>query len=92
MVEHIMELYEEALEELMDAQKYVRLMEDAGSDEAKSTYRTLAKQELDHAHMIVQLGDRYHAKAVTGESGAVWHHLKKHLTRWHSNIEREING
>ena len=46
VLEHMMHLYDEALEELMGAEKYAKCMEKSESAEDKSMYRGLAKQEL----------------------------------------------
>ena len=45
-IELMMHHYEEALEELMDAQKYSKMAEHAESPDEKAMYRNLAKQEL----------------------------------------------
>jgi precorrin-6B methylase 1 len=88
ILEHMMKLYEEALEELMDAQKYTKCYEHTEHMDDKSMYRTLARQELEHEAMIVKAGDRLFSGADASDSlHMVWHHLKKHLHDWRSSLE-----
>ena len=89
-LEMMMEHYSEALEELMDAQKYVKMMAHASNPEDRTMYRTLAKQELEHEAMICKsvgnvINDRSEPMLQD-----VWHHLKKHLMDWRGDIERRI--
>ena len=93
-LEHIMEFYEEALEELMDAQKYAKMSEHADHAEHKQMYKNLGKQELEHEAIILAAGDRM----VSGLSGndtetmrMVWHHLKKHLQSWRTDLEHKLS-
>jgi hypothetical protein len=91
ILEHMMKHYNEALEELMDAQKYAKCAARATDAENKNMYRSLAKQELEHEAMIVKAGDRLFATADTADSlHMVWHHLKQHLTDWRSDIEHHM--
>jgi predicted Rossmann-fold nucleotide-binding protein len=92
-LEHIMELYEEALEELMDAQKYAKLAEHTEHPDERQMYHNLAKQELEHEAMIVSTADREVMNVADGEKETmrtVWHHLKKHLHSWREDIEHKI--
>lgn len=91
ILEHMMKLYEEGLEELMDAQKYTKCYEKATSGDDKNMYRTLARQELDHESMLVKAGDRLFSGADADDSlHMVWHHLKKHLNEWRSSLEMRL--
>ena len=91
VLEHMMKLYEEGLDELMDAQKYTKCYEKTESADDKSMYRTLAKQELEHESMIVKAGDRLFAGADSSDSlHTVWHHLKKHLHEWRTSLEMRL--
>lgn len=91
ILEHMMKLYEEGLDELMDAQKYTKCYERTEPAEEKSMYRTLAKQELEHESMIVRAGDRLFSGAQASDSlHMVWHHLKKHLSDWRSSLEMRL--
>ena len=94
MLEHVMELYEEALEELMDAQKYCKRSEHTEHADEKQMYRNLAKQELEHEAMIIATGDREVASITGNEQETmrtVWHHLKKHLQNWRTDLEHKLN-
>mgnify|MGYP002508876410 CR=1 FL=1 len=89
-IELMMHHYEEALEELMDAQKYSKMAEHAESPDDKAMYRNLAKQELEHEAMIVKSGDRHFGEIHEGNLKEVWMHLKKHLHNWKSDIEHKM--
>lgn len=92
-MEHIMGLYEEALEELMDAQKYVKKIHKAANDDEKNMYKVLARQELDHAQMIVKDGDKLAERSdVHDMVKNVWQHLRAHLLDWHSDLYKKISG
>lgn len=91
VLEHMMHLYDEALEELMDAEKYAKCMEKSESAEDKSMYRGLAKQELEHESMLEKSADRLFPANTTDPMHTVWHHLKKHLHGWRSKIEMRMN-
>ena len=91
VLEHLMGLYNEALEELMDAEKYVKCHEKSESTEDKAMYRGLAKQELEHEAALEKAADRL----FTGVSSAdplpqVRMHLKKHLHNWKNRIEMRL--
>jgi hypothetical protein len=57
-IDHMMKLYEEGLDELMGAQKYAKMSHKTENSDEKATYKNMARQELDHAKMIIQMGDR----------------------------------
>lgn len=91
VLEHMMKLYEESLEELMDAQKYVRCYEHTEDAEDKNMYKNLAKQELEHESQLVRAGDRLFSGVDAQDSlHMVWHHLKKHLHEWRSSLELRL--
>ena len=91
MIGKIMEHYDEALEEMMDAQKYMKLAKHTENAEDKNMYRTLAKQELEHEAMIEKSAERL----ISGGDEMlhkVWNHLKKHLHDWKRDIEHKLEG
>lgn len=90
-MEHIMELYEEAIEELMDAQKYHHKAIKASNEDEKIMYKNLARQELEHAHAIVKDGDRCMEKDhATDSEKMVWKHLKGHVMNWHADLHNKV--
>ena len=89
-IEVMMRHYEEALEELMDAQKYAKMAEHTEIQDDRTMYRTLAKQELEHEAMIVKSGDRHFNDIHEGNLREVWMHLKKHLNNWRGDIEHRL--
>ena len=90
-MEHIMGLYEEGLEELMDAQKYWHTVMKSQSEDEKNMYKTLARQELDHAQMIIRDGDKVADKEPNDMIKMVWRHLRGHLLDWHSDLHNKLN-
>ena len=91
ILEHMMHLYDEALEELMDAEKYAKCAEKSESAEDKSMYRSLGKQELDHELMLERAADKLFPGNSTDPMHTVWHHLKKHLHGWRAKIEMRMS-
>lgn len=93
MIEKIMEHYDEALEEMMDAQKYVKLAMRTENMDDRNMYKMLAKQELEHEAMIEKSAERL-LQGVGSEDmlHKVWHHLKKHLHDWKRDIEHKLEG
>lgn len=88
MLEHMMALFDEAVEELMGAEKYAKCMEKTESADDKTMYRGLAKQELEHEMMLEKSGDKMlSGVTATDPMHPVWHHLKRHLHRWRNRIE-----
>lgn len=85
-LERIMEHYNEALEELMDAQKYARCADKAKDGDEKSMYIALAKQEIEHEDRLVKTADRIVESAHDEMLHTVWKHLKKHVTEWRHSI------
>lgn len=91
VLERMMHLYDEALEELMDAEKYAKCVEKSESAEDKSMYRTLGKQELDHELMLERAADKLFPGNSTDPMHTIWHHLKKHLHGWRAKIEMRMS-
>lgn len=90
-MEHLMELYEEGIEELMEAQKYVHKAMKASNEDEKIMYKNLARQELEHAQMFIKDGDRMVEKEGVHEMiKTAWKHLKGHLLDWHADLHRKV--
>lgn len=93
IIDKIMEHYNEALDELMDAQKYQKLAMHAEQSDDMGMYKNLAKQELEHEGMIEKSAERLLSGIGTGDMlHKVWHHLKKHLHNWKRDIEHKLEG
>ena len=91
VLDELMGFYNEALEELMDAEKYVKCYERSETAENKAMYKGLAKQELDHESTLEKASDRLFSGAgMNDQLHHVWHHLKKHLHSWRSKIEMRM--
>ena len=90
VLEHMMHLYDEALDELMGAEKYTKCMEKSESAEDKSMYRGLAKQELEHEMMICKSVANIINERSEPMLRDVWNHLRKHLMNWRGDLEHRI--
>jgi len=91
VIEHMMKLYEEALDELMGAQKYAKCSHRAENTDDKTMYRNMAKQELDHAHSLIKAGDRMFSGTDSADSlKMVWTSLRQHLLDWHGDIDHKL--
>ena len=91
IIERIMEIYNEALEELMGAQKYVKCAHNAATEKDRHMYADMAHEELKHATMLSKSGDNHIAEAEHGHGlHHVWKHLKGHLTDWAEDLTRQI--
>ena len=90
-MEHLMILYEECLEELMDAQNYYHKSMKAVNEDERNMYKVLARQELEHAQMLIKDGDKLVEKDTTNEMVKVaWKHLRTHALDWHSDLHRKL--
>lgn len=88
----IMEHYDDALEELMGAQKYAKIAERCKDKDRKHRYHTMAMQELEHEKNIEADAESVVSEARHDMMTAVWDHLKKHLHSWRKDIETELES
>lgn len=90
-VEHLMEHYNEALEEMMGAQKYAKLSAHSQDKDEQMMYRNMAKQEVEHADMLIKSVDRSFVDVPPSDPvHQMWMHLKKHIHEWREDIEKHI--
>lgn len=93
VIEHMMCLYDEGLDELMGAQNYAKRAHKAEGADEKMMYQNMAKQELDHAFMLMKAGDKLFAGTDAADSlHMVWRSLREHLISWKTKIEHMISG
>jgi hypothetical protein len=91
IIEHIMSLYNEGLEELMGAQKYVKCAHNATNDKDRHMYADMAHEEVKHASMLTKSGDSHITDVEHGYGiHHVWKHLKQHLSDWSEDLVRQI--
>lgn len=91
-IEHMMKLYEEGIEELMGAKKYAKQAHKSTNGDEKNMYRNMARQELEHAQMLINDGDRMYMGGNTEESiKMIWQPLRGHLLEWHADIMKSIS-
>lgn len=90
-IERIMDFYSEALEELMDAQEYLKKSDHASDTDTKAMYKSMARQELEHQQMLCKAALRIvSTEPPESPLHAVWRHLSGHLNNWHNDIEKRI--
>lgn len=81
---HMMEFYSEALDELMGAQEYAKRAHHESKPDVRAVYIRMSRQELEHAEGLKNLGEQM---AKTDPMLAiVWHKLCEHLSDWHKSI------
>lgn len=91
-IEHMMKLYEEGIDELMGAKKYAKQAYKSTNSDEKTMYKNMARQELDHAQMLIRDGDRMYMNDSVDESiKMVWHPLRNHLLEWHADIMKSVS-
>lgn len=91
IIEHIMTLYNESLDELMGAQKYVKCSHHATNDKDRIMYAEMAHEEVKHATMLEKSGDNALMNVDSSHSiHHVWKHLKHHLREWADDLDHQI--
>lgn len=89
-LECVMARYKEALDELMGAQHYAKEAYKAGTQEDRSMYVSMAKQELEHVKHLENSAGRATAAQDSEHERAVWDHLREHIESWRQNILKKI--
>ena len=87
-LDHIMEFYSEALDELMGAQEYAKKACHETNVESRNMYIRMSRQELEHADGLKTMATR-----VAGDDRTlhtVWHHLQGHLDSWKDGIVEKL--
>lgn len=91
-VEHMMKLYEEGIDELMGAQKYSKCSVKAASESERTMYKNMARQELEHAQMLIRDGDKLFMEPNAADSlSMVWKSLREHLLDWHGSLMQKLS-
>ena len=88
----IMEHYDDALEELMGAQKYATTAMHCHDNERRHRYKVMAMQEMEHEATIEKEAEENAEEARHDLLSAVWMHLRKHLHSWRKDIETELEA
>lgn len=89
-LEHILEKYNDALEELMGAQRYAMKACHAESVEERNRYIEMSRDELKHADSISKMTDMVAAGANDAATTTVWHALRMHIEDWADRIEEKL--
>lgn len=90
-LEHILEKYNEALEELMGAQRYATEACHAGSAEERTRYIEMSRDELRHADNIAQMADMVAAGSNDESTKTAWHALRMHTDDWGDRIREKLD-
>ena len=87
-IEKLMEDYDLAIDELMEANKYARMVWKAETTERQSMFKDLAKHEMGHANSFIRSAEK--TAAEDPQLSTVWHHLSRRLDRWKADIEKML--
>lgn len=87
-IDRMMDLYQEAVDEIMGAEDYLKKARHAESREDKNTYLVMADQELGHAGHLENMAERDMGEDSTLK--AVWEKLKDNLNDWKEAVKKKI--
>lgn len=90
MLQHVMHKYDEMLDELMGAQNYTKESKRAESEEDRTMYASMARQEVNHADFLMKSLDRKISEHDEENSKIAWHALRMHVCEWKSRILKEL--
>lgn len=90
MLQHVLDMYDEMLEELMGAQKYVKESYKASSDDEKSMYQNMAKQEAMHAEFLMKSVDKKVSESSDENVKVAWTSLRSHVCEWKEKILESV--
>lgn len=90
-LEHVLEKYNDALEELMGAQKYATDACHAQSMEEKQKYIEMSRDELKHADQISEMADMVVSGSSDESAKIAWHALRMHITDWSDRIHDKLD-
>lgn len=90
-LEHVLEKYEEALEELMSAQNYANAACHAKTMDEKNKYIEMSRDELKHANNISQMAEMVVSGANDESAKVAWNALYMHIKDWSDRISEKLD-
>lgn len=87
-IDRMMDLYQEAIDEIMGAESYIKKARHAANREDKTTYLVMADQELGHAGNLENMAEREVGEDSTLKT--VWCKLKNNLNDWKESAKKKI--
>lgn len=88
---HILEKYDEALEELMGAQNYATEACHAESMEERTRYIEMSRDEMKHAENIAQMADMVASGSNDESTNIAWKALRMHIEDWSDRIREKLD-
>ncbi len=90
-LEHVLEKYNEALEELMGAQKYATDACHAKTAEERTRYIEMSRDEMKHADNIAHMADMVAAGSNDESTKTAWNALRMHIEDWSDRIREKLD-
>lgn len=90
-LEHVLEKYNEALEELMVAQRYAMEACHAKTAEERTRYIEMSRDELKHADNIAHMADMFAAGSNDESTKTAWNALRMHIEDWSDRIREKLD-
>lgn len=88
---HMLEKYNEALEELMGAQKYAIDACHAETSEERTRYIEMSRDELKHADSIANMTDMLVSGSNDESTHVAWKALRMHIDDWSDRIREKLD-
>lgn len=90
-LEHVLEKYNEALEELMGAQRYAMEACHAKTAEERTRYIEMSRDELKHADNIAHMADMVADGSNDESTNIAWKALRMHIEDWSDRIREKLD-
>ena len=90
-LEHVLEKYNESLEELMGAQKYATDACHAKTAEERMQYIDMSRDELKHADNIAHMADMVADGSNDESTKTAWNALRMHIEDWSDRIREKLD-
>lgn len=90
-LEHILDKYNEALDELMGAQRYAMEACHATSSEERVKYIEMSRDEIKHAMNIANMADMVAAGSNDESAKTAWTALRMHIDDWSERINERLS-
>lgn len=90
-LEHVLEKYNESLEELMGAQRYAMEACHAKTAEERTGYIEMSRDELKHADNIAHMADMVADGSNDESTKTAWNALRMHIEDWSDRIREKLD-
>lgn len=90
-LEHILDKYNDALDELMGAQRYAMEACHAENTDERNRYIEMSRDEIKHADNIAKMADMVAAGSNDESTKTAWHALRVHIEDWSDRIHEKLD-